>query len=400
MSCSSSRDLTDASSSCGSMPSRRTMALAVPFDTLMNGPSAALKTASGRANSSAARTGRASTTFFGMSSPATMLSTVATARAMPSAMPSAVRAEKKGSSAGRITVASAGSATKPSTRETMVIPSCAPERWNDSRRWTWSAALAARFPSAASDSRRVRSMATTENSAATKNAVAATRARTASRPRAVPMGTSFAELLECQLGRPRRHGFATTHHPPSCSGWRLRSATPPLQPTGEGSASDEPDATAAGGCHQPGLAGTASPRHTIPRAAPAGACAAPPHRSSRPAREAPATSRTQPPQVVAINQASPARLRHDTPSPGLLRLAPVLAGPARTTPSPGLPSAPGPSTRAAPPGGCAASPAANVCTYGSWRHIGARATPSRGCAVPGEGSSVRRAGRNRRRWLP
>ena len=83
-----------------------------------------------------------------------------------------------------------GSATKPSTSDTSVMPSWAPDRWNDSRWSMRQRPLGARgSPSAASDSSRLRSMATRANSAATKNAVPRMSRTTASRPSAAAMAT-------------------------------------------------------------------------------------------------------------------------------------------------------------------------------------------------------------------
>ena len=59
----------------GSTPSSRTSRLATPFDTLMSGLRATLNTCSGAGQRGrAARSGAASTMFFGISSPTTMLS--------------------------------------------------------------------------------------------------------------------------------------------------------------------------------------------------------------------------------------------------------------------------------------------------------------------------------------
>ena len=63
-------DRTEASSSCGSTPSRRASQFAVPFATLMTGANRTENARSGRASVKTARTGRAITSFFGMSSPA------------------------------------------------------------------------------------------------------------------------------------------------------------------------------------------------------------------------------------------------------------------------------------------------------------------------------------------
>ena len=68
------------------------------------------------------------------------------------------------------------------TRLVTVIPSWAPERWNDRRRRAAMAARAAQLPSAAIASSFERSDATRANSAATKKPLAATSSRTMRRP--------------------------------------------------------------------------------------------------------------------------------------------------------------------------------------------------------------------------
>ena len=74
----------------------------------------------------------------------------------------------------------AGSAITPSSREVIVMPSWAPESWNDSSRSALRTVRATRSPASAWRSISARSTVTSENSAATKAAFATVNSTNAS----------------------------------------------------------------------------------------------------------------------------------------------------------------------------------------------------------------------------
>ena len=78
--------------------------------------------------------------------------------------------------------ATLGSASTPIPTEQMVMPSCTPDRWNDSCFSVLETIAARRSPLVAATSTSDRSTATRENSTATKKAVAATSNITAAKP--------------------------------------------------------------------------------------------------------------------------------------------------------------------------------------------------------------------------
>jgi hypothetical protein len=128
-----------------------------------------VNTAAEPASAIAIGSGFAIARFLGPSSPSTIWTTVEISSPAVSAMlATAASGSRNGRSSGSSAAANTGSAMNPTTSVVTVIPSCAPDRTNESRRWTATARAALRSPSAASSSSRVRRAATNENSAATK----------------------------------------------------------------------------------------------------------------------------------------------------------------------------------------------------------------------------------------
>jgi hypothetical protein len=90
---SSSGERADASSSCGSMPSRRRIAFAVPLKARITIAVAPAKTRMKRWTARAVASGRAIARFFGTSSPNTIVTPVASTSARITAVPSAASSE-------------------------------------------------------------------------------------------------------------------------------------------------------------------------------------------------------------------------------------------------------------------------------------------------------------------
>ncbi len=163
----------EASSSAGSTPRARTRRLATVLSAAITGRNRREKWCCGPATNRATCRGLDTAQFLGTSSPITiwiaeassMPTTTATPEAAPSGMPSAPNGP-------RSSPASAGSASMPTTREVMVMPSWVPESWKESS-FSDSTTLGARLsPSAAAFSASGRSTVTRPNSAATKKPLA------------------------------------------------------------------------------------------------------------------------------------------------------------------------------------------------------------------------------------
>ncbi len=184
---SSSSDRTEASSSCGSMPTRRTVQSAAPLRKEMSGPNIRPMSVMGGASAYATRRGRAMASDFGISSPITIDTRVASTSAMPIDTPRVRCSETRSPTSGSMASATVGSAMNPTISDVTVMPSCAPDRWNDRRRSAALVARAPRLPAAASASTRARPTATSANSTATKNPVARMSRKAARRPSAVWM---------------------------------------------------------------------------------------------------------------------------------------------------------------------------------------------------------------------
>ncbi len=129
-------------------------------------------------------------TVLGISSPSTIWNTVARAKAMAMDTPRTSRSPSNGSSRGSMSWARIGSARKPSTREVTVMPSCAPESWNDNLESSDRTSRARREPPSAKVAMRLRSAATSPNSAATNTPVTAMSTTMAASPSAVLMRTT------------------------------------------------------------------------------------------------------------------------------------------------------------------------------------------------------------------
>lgn len=163
----------EASSSVGSTPKARTSRLATALSAAMTGRNRRENTCCGPATKRATCIGFDTAQFLGTSSPMTictaeassMPTTTAIPETAPSGMPRAVKGPWSIS-------ASAGSASMPTTREVMVMPSWVPESWNDSSLSAPTTLWARRSPSAAAFSASARSTVTRPNSAATKKPLA------------------------------------------------------------------------------------------------------------------------------------------------------------------------------------------------------------------------------------
>lgn len=196
----------DASSSAGSTPRARTKRLATVFRPAMTGRNRRAKACWGPATKRATCNGRDTAQFLGTSSPITictaeassMPTTTATPETAPAGMPIAANGPRSSS-------ASAGSASMPTTREVMVMPSWVPESWKDSCRSDSTTVRARASPSAAAFSASGRSTVTRPNSAATKKPLARmSRKAAASRSRGMVMGPPPREVA-----RGRRRYYRT-----------------------------------------------------------------------------------------------------------------------------------------------------------------------------------------------
>ena len=182
----------ERSSSCGSMPRRRTIALAEPLRARIGPLLSAVKPRMKPCVVRAVSSGRAMAMFLGTISPKIIVTTVPSGQAdrratagvtTPSGTPAAASGPSMRSEI-------AGSARKPIARLVTVMPTWAPESWVDSERSASWTPRAPSSPSAAARSTLGRSTVTRENSAATKRPQAATRAsETSSRRRGVTTRT-------------------------------------------------------------------------------------------------------------------------------------------------------------------------------------------------------------------
>ncbi|CAM5694544.1 hypothetical protein STENM36S_03348 [Streptomyces tendae] len=140
-----------------------------------SGPKAAsrAKACCGPATKRATWSGLDTAQFLGTSSPITIwtaeASSMPTTTQTPGTAPSGRPIAVNGPSSSR---ASAGSASMPTTREVMVIPSWVPESWKDSSLRDSTTRWARRSPAAAACSASGRSTVTRPNSAATKKPLA------------------------------------------------------------------------------------------------------------------------------------------------------------------------------------------------------------------------------------
>ncbi len=163
----------EASSSAGSMPMARTSRLATAFSPAMTGRNRRAKACCGPATKRATCIGRDTAQFFGTSSPITICTADASSMPIttdtPETAPSGMPAPVSGPSSSW---ARAGSASMPTTREVMVMPSWVPESWKDSSRRDATTRRARRSPAAAASSASARSTVTRPNSAATKKPLA------------------------------------------------------------------------------------------------------------------------------------------------------------------------------------------------------------------------------------
>ncbi len=191
---SSSRVRTPASSSRGSIPRRRTVQLAAAFRNTIKGRKAALNQRIGVETASAVSSGLAIAKFLGINSATTISTAVASRSASATDMASVdfsgmnERSSRRGSSA-RPTV---GSAMNPMTSEVNVIPSCAPESWNESVLSALSVLIARLSPASARSSTLLRSTATRANSAKTKKEWRRMMKRTRASPSAVSIFAASA----------------------------------------------------------------------------------------------------------------------------------------------------------------------------------------------------------------
>ena len=139
-------DRAERSSSCGSMPSRRTIAFAEPFSTRIGPRITAVKIRWKPWVARAVSIGFAIARFFGTSSAKTIVTTELSVRPMatatgstaPSGMPGGVAAGPE------ISREIAGSARKPIARLVIVMPTWAPDSWVDSERSALSTPAAGR----------------------------------------------------------------------------------------------------------------------------------------------------------------------------------------------------------------------------------------------------------------
>ena len=121
-----------ASSSVGSTPRSRTVALAEPFSMRMMCAVVAVNPRWKPATVRAVARGRAIARFLGTSSPTTIVTAVAISRPRASEIPDTAESGTPSAASGATRrEAMAGSARKPMARFVTVIPSCAPESWVD-----------------------------------------------------------------------------------------------------------------------------------------------------------------------------------------------------------------------------------------------------------------------------
>ena len=168
-------DRAERSSSCGSMPSRRTIAFAEPLSSRIGRRITAVNIRWKPWVARAVSIGRAMARFLGTSSAKTIVTTELTVSPMATATgataPSGTPRARRGPS---MRSEIAGSARKPIARLVIVMPTWAPDSWVDSERSARWMPAAEASPSAAARATLVRSTVTKENSAATKRPAATT----------------------------------------------------------------------------------------------------------------------------------------------------------------------------------------------------------------------------------
>ena len=202
---SSVEERADRSSSCGSMPSRRTIALADPLSRRIGSRMIAVNMRWKPWVARAVSIGRAIARFLGTSSANTMVTSELTVSPIATATGLTAPGGNPAASSGpSMSSAIAGSARKPIARLVIVMPTWAPESWVDSeRRARWTPAAGA-SPAAAARATLLRSTVTNENSAATKTPAATTRStETPRRIQAVstgrhPWGRGRMDEGDCQ----------------------------------------------------------------------------------------------------------------------------------------------------------------------------------------------------------
>ena len=174
----------DRSSSCGSMPRRRTIMLADPLSARIGPRVSAVNPRMNPWVVRAVCSGRAIAMFLGTISPKIMVSTVPSTRPRPSASGETTSSGTPAAISGpSMRSEIAGSARKPIARLVTVMPTWAPESWVDSDLRASCTPRAPSSPLAAARSTSVRSTVTKANSAATNRPQAAIRAREARRRR-------------------------------------------------------------------------------------------------------------------------------------------------------------------------------------------------------------------------
>ena len=195
----------ERSSSWGSMPRRRTTALAAPLSTLIGQALAKVKARWNPCVARAVSIGRAMARFLGTSSPKMIVRNVLRTRPVASAVGRTPDSGTPAASRGpAISVAIAGSARKPIARLVTVMPTCAPESWVDSDRSAFWTPAACASPASAARSTAPRSTVTNANSAATNTPQARISSRLARRSRVAVT----AQTLYGHEGSPRESAFS------------------------------------------------------------------------------------------------------------------------------------------------------------------------------------------------
>ncbi len=165
---SSSGERAEASSSCGSIPIRRSIAFAVPLKKRTITPATRVKPRRKPWTARAVASGFAIARFFGTSSPKIIVTPVARTSAIASATPDTAPSGTPALVSGpRTRSAIAGSARKPISRLVSVMPTCADESCVDRWRSAVCTPRADLSPASAARSTDERSTVTNANSAAT-----------------------------------------------------------------------------------------------------------------------------------------------------------------------------------------------------------------------------------------
>ncbi len=196
----------DRSSSWGSMPRRRTSALAEPLSPPMIGLFTAVNPRMKPWVARAVPSGSAIARFLGTSSPKIIVSAVDRVSAMPIATGVTAPSGRPAASSGPSTSSAiAGSARKPMARLVTVMPTCAPESWVERDFRARCTPWAPVSPLEAAFSTALRSTVTRANSAATKMPHASTRRREIpSRIHSVMSALHVAWRASDYAGRPWR----------------------------------------------------------------------------------------------------------------------------------------------------------------------------------------------------